>query len=67
MKNYKVTYTKKIGGENTIIVKALSENQALKNAKNLCFTGHDFRNAVETNELYIKPSKLGYQGSNRAN
>jgi hypothetical protein len=67
MRTYKVTYTKKIGGENTIIVKAENENQALKNAKNVCFTGSDFRNAVETNELYVKPSKLGYQGSNRAN
>ena len=67
MNTYKVTYTKKISGEGSILVKAENESQALKNAKYLCFTGSDFRNAIETDEIYIKPSKNGFQGSGRAN
>jgi len=62
MKTYQVTYTKRIGGENTILVKAQDCSQALKNAKNLCATGSDFRNAVETDEKYSKPRKQGFQG-----
>lgn len=64
MKTFEVTYTKKIGGNGTILVKAESENQALKNAKHLCATGSDFRNAVETEKEYTKPRKQGFYGRN---
>lgn len=64
MKTFKVTYTKRIGGFGTILVKAIDQNQALKNAKNLCATGKDFCNAVETSEEYVKPRKQGFQGYN---
>lgn len=62
MKTYKVAYTKKIGGSGTILIKAKDENQALKNAEFLCFTGSDFRNPIESNEKYYKPRKQGFQG-----
>ena len=62
MKTYNVTYTKRIGGEGTILVKAQDENQAIKNANFLCATGSDFRNAIETQEQYYKPRKQGFQG-----
>lgn len=66
MKTFKVYYTKKIGGEGSIIVKAENDKQALINAKNLCYTGKDFRNAkVIDDSLYIKPSKQGFAGSHR--
>lgn len=61
---YSVTYTKKIGGEGSILVKADDEAQALANAKNLCATGSDFRNPVKTDEEYSKPRKQGFQGYN---
>lgn len=64
MKTYKVTYTKRIGGNGTILVKAENEIQALKNAKNLCATGSEFRDAVITQEAYSKPRKQGFQGYN---
>lgn len=67
MKNsntYEVTYTKKIGGEGKILVKAQDENQAIRNAKNLCATGFDFRNPVLTETEYEKPRKQGFQGYN---
>lgn len=63
MKTYKVNYTKKIGGEGTILVKANNEVQALFHAKNVCATGKDFRNATETEEEYTKPRKQGFAGS----
>ena len=64
MKTYNVTYTKKIGGNGAILVKAENETNALRNAKDLCFTGSDFRNAIETNEIYSKPRKQGFFGRN---
>jgi len=67
MKTYNVTYTKAIGTNGVIMVKARNEKEALSNAKNCCFTGSNFRDAVETTQQYIKPSKMGYQGSNRMN
>jgi len=67
MKTFKVNYTKKTGGIGTILVKAIDTNQALSNAKFLCFTGSDFRNATETDEVYIKPRKQGFMGSHRSN
>lgn len=42
-KAFNVTYTKAIGGNGTLRVKAHNEDEALKNAKFLCFTGRDFR------------------------
>lgn len=59
---FKVTYTKAIGGEGIILVKAQDENQALKNAKHLCVTGSDFRNPQLTDESYTKPRKQGFAG-----
>lgn len=64
MKTYRVTYTKRIGGDNTILVKANNEVDALSNAKNNCATGTNFRDAAETLEEYIKPSKQGFAGYN---
>ena len=64
MKTFKVKYTKAIGGEGSILVKAQDENIALKNAKNLCATGEDFREAIETDDQYIKPRKQGFSGRN---
>lgn len=64
MKTYKVTYTKAIGGEGSILVKAGDEKQALRNAKNNCATGSDFRNPIESDEKYTKPRKQGFQGYN---
>jgi len=67
-KVFEVTYTKKIGGEGSILVKAQNEAQAIKNAAHLCFTGSDFRNVKEVDPcLYVKPRELGYQGSERMN
>jgi hypothetical protein len=64
MNTYKVTYTKAIGGNGQIIVKAANERQAIVNAKNLCHTGRDFRDAIITDEQYIKPRKQGFYGKN---
>lgn len=65
---YKVTYTKKIGGEGSIIVKARSEEEAISNAKHLCFTGRNFKDAVQVDDsLYTKPRNKGFYGSVRAN
>jgi hypothetical protein len=61
---YKVDYTKKIGGTGSILVKAESIENALMNAKNLCATGSDFRNAALSNEEYQKPRKQGFAGRN---
>lgn len=67
-KIFKVTYTKRIGGENTIIVKAINETNAIANAANSCYTGSDFRNPIEINESkYTTPRQQGFQGSERAN
>jgi hypothetical protein len=67
-KAFKITYTKKIGGQGTIIVKALDAENAIKNAKYLCFTGSDFCNPIEVPiEKYTKPRNQGFQGSERAN
>lgn len=63
---YQVNYTKKIGGQGTIIVKAENETKALSNAKYSCFTGSDFCNVKQIdNSLYVKPSAQGFQGSGR--
>ena len=64
MKTFKVTYTKRIGGEGSILVKANNEAHAYGNAKGLCATGSDFRNAEETNQEYSKPRKQGFAGFN---
>lgn len=61
---YKVEYTRYMGGTNTILVKATSEKEAIGNAKNLCATGSDFRNATITNDEYVKPRKQGFAGYN---
>lgn len=64
---YKVTYTKRIGGKGTILVKAHNEQEALISAKYLCFTGSDFRNPTLTDEVYTKTRKQGFYGSCRMN
>ena len=66
MKAFKVFYTKRIGGTGSIIVKAIDENQAIRHAKYLCFTGRDFNSPLEVPlSEYIKPRKQGFQGSER--
>lgn len=62
---YIVKYDKKTKGEGTILVKASSEADALNNARFLCFTGKNFRDAVITNEPYSLPRKQGFFGSRR--
>ena len=64
---YKVTYTKKVGGDGEILVKAHNENEALISAKFLCFTGTNFRYPTPTDESYAKPRGQGFYGSNRMN
>ena len=64
MKTFKVIYTKKIGGEGSILVKASDERDALNTARDLCATGTDFRDATETDEVYVKPRKQGFAGRN---
>lgn len=62
-KTFRVTYTKYIGGDGTIIVKAKDEIQAVANAKYLCATGKNFREPQQIDDnLYIKPRKQGFQG-----
>lgn len=61
---FKVTYSKKIGGNGTIIVKAANKSEALIMSKRLCATGSDFRDAVITDEVYTKPRKQGFAGFN---
>ena len=63
-KTFTVTYTKKIGTTGTILVKARNEKEAIGNAKGLCATGSDFRDAVETKEKYNTPRNQGFQGFN---
>lgn len=61
-KTFEVTYTKRIGGTGTILVKAVNEIMALNNARFLCATGTNFRNAIESSKDYVKTRKQGYQG-----
>ena len=44
---FKVTYTKRVGGNGSILVLAENEQQAISNAKGLCATGSNFRDATE--------------------
>ena len=65
---YKVKYTKVNSTEGTIIVRAKTEQEAIKNAKYLCFTGSNFREPLKINDCdYIKPRQQGFQGSERQN
>lgn len=61
-KTFEVTYTKRIGGTGIILVKAVNEIMALNNARFLCATGTNFRNAIESGKNYIKPRRQGFQG-----
>ena len=61
---FKVTYTKAIGGNGSILVIAENEQQAISRAKGLCATGTNFRDAILTNEKYTKPRKQGFAGFN---
>lgn len=62
-KTFRVTYTKYIGGNGTIIVKAKDEIHAIANAKYLCVTGKNFREPQQVdNNLYKKPRKQGFLG-----
>lgn len=45
-KNFEVTYDKAIGTVGTIIVGANNEKEAINNAKNLRWTGRNFRNPI---------------------
>ena len=62
-KTFRVAYTKYIGGNGTIIVKAKDEMQAIANAKYLCATGKDFREPQQVDDnLYKKPIKQVFHG-----
>lgn len=64
-KTFKVEYTKYIGGTGSIVVKGQDDQQALRNARNLCATGSDFRNVQEVDGSdYSKPRKQGFAGRN---
>jgi hypothetical protein len=43
IKYYEVSYTKKVGGEGKVTVKARNEKEALANASFNVFTGKDFK------------------------
>lgn len=47
---FKVTYDKANNTEGFLVVKASDEENALGNAKANCFTGRNFRNAIEVEE-----------------
>lgn len=65
-KTFCVTYTKKVGGIGTIIVKAPNPDLAIKRAIYHCFTGSNFHNPIEVNpDNYTTPRKQGFQGSER--
>lgn len=59
---YQVTYTKANRQIGSITVKAQDENQALTNARYLCATGRDFKAAMLTQEVYVKPRLQGFAG-----
>ena len=61
---FKVTYTKRVGGNGSILVIAENEQIAISRAKGLCATGSNFRDAILTNEKYTKPRKQGFAGFN---
>ncbi|MFI5404890.1 MAG: hypothetical protein ACHQ1D_00105 [Nitrososphaerales archaeon] len=65
MKNYKISYTKKIGSIGEMIVKGKNEKEAIQHAKNTCFTGTDFFVSGETCEQTT--NKGNTRGRNRAN
>ena len=64
---YIVTYTASTGAVKNITVKASNEKEALQHAKYSCFSGHNFRNVILTNEEYHSPRERGYQGRERDN
>ncbi len=57
---YKVKYTKRIGGEGSVLVKSNNPENAIKCARQHVFTGKDFRDAEETTEAYTTPYKQGF-------
>ena len=63
VKFYEVSYTKKIGGTTTIIVKGSNEENALNNAYRLRFTGKDFKIVKEVE----KQQTAKGSGRNRMN
>ena len=63
VKFFEVSYTKKIGGLGTMIVKGTDEVNALSNAYMLRFTGRDFKIVKEVSE---QPTEKGF-GRLRAN
>ena len=68
-KLFKVTYDRKVGGEATMIVKAVNQDNALTNAYKCCFTGKNFRNPVEVEngDTFSSLHPNGRCGRNRAN
>jgi hypothetical protein len=60
---YKVKYTKRIGGEGSVLVKSNNAENAIKCARQHVFTGRDFRDAEGTNEVYTTPYKQGFMHS----
>lgn len=65
--NYKVSYTKANGEKSTLIVKARNESEALKNAKNVCYTGTNFHNPIQTDEQITFAEQTSGHHSNRIN
>ncbi len=64
---YKVSYTKANNENDTLIVKARNEIEALKNAKNVCYTGSNFQNPVQTEEQTSFAEQTSGHHSNRIN
>jgi hypothetical protein len=52
---YEVLYTKAIGGDGFILVRAHDMAESLVLAKICCFTGSHFRDSVVTDKKYISP------------
>ena len=64
---YQLDYTKQNGQNTQIVVKARNENEAIPNAKNVCYTGKDFRNPEQVPEQATFADTTSGHHSNRAN
>lgn len=63
---YQVTYDKKVGGTNTMVVIAHNPENAIKNAEFLRFTGSNFRDAKIV-DWSTESEKGNTSGSHRMN
>ena len=64
---YKVTYKQTNGSIGELVVKARDAKEAIKNAKNVCYTGRDFCNAIQVTKQPTFADITGGHHSNRMN